>query len=292
MANRVRFVRFDRKLADIIGVPPGEDEDARQAALERLRERILDAEADCQDEDLRIIVKTQQDLWDDGVRAGKILGDVEAAETADEYENGEEAEEHDEPEHVAAMNHIRESATYYRAGKWGRYVRAPDLYFEIMRRFGSRFVALGEIATIRFGVKSGCDAFFMPKDITADMLGRHESDRDFRRNAGGAPRKDVESGKLKIIEAGDGSVHPIEAKYLAPEVHSLMKVDRPVVRAADLDRVVLLVGEPMDKLKAKSPWVWRYLRYGMTATFASEQVEARAACPSVPPAPPAIRGTT
>ena len=88
-------------------------------------------------------------------------------------------------------------------------------------------------------------------------------------HAGGAPRKDVESGKLRIIEAGDGSVHPIEAKYLAPEVHSLMKVDRPVVRAADLDRVVLLVGEPMDKLKTKSPWVWRYLRYGMTATFAS-----------------------
>ncbi len=27
----------------------------------------------------------------------------------------------------------------------------------------------------------------------------------------------------------------------------------------------------MDKLKAKSPWVWRYLRYGMTATFASSK---------------------
>ncbi len=129
---------------------------------------------------------------------------------------------------------------------------------------------------IRFGIKSGCDAFFMPKDITARMLAAHESDREFRRNAGGAPRKDVESGKLKIVQAGDGSVHPIEAKYLAPEVHSLMKVDRPVVRAADLDRVVLLVGEPMEKLKTKSPWVWRYIQYGMTANFVSEQVKARA----------------
>ncbi len=27
----------------------------------------------------------------------------------------------------------------------------------------------------------------------------------------------------------------------------------------------------MDKLKAKSPWVWRYLRYGMTATFPSSK---------------------
>jgi hypothetical protein len=48
-------------------------------------------------------------------------------------------------------------------------------------------------------------------------------------------------------------------------------LDRPVVRAHDLDRVVLLVDEPMDKLKAKSPWVWRYLRYGMAATFRSKK---------------------
>ncbi len=114
-----------------------------------------------------------------------------------------------------------------------------------MRRFGERFVALGEIATIRFGVKTGCDAFFMPRDITADVLAAHESDREFRKHSGGAPRKDVESGKLRIIKAGDGTVHPIESEYLAPEVHSLMKVDRPIIRATDVDRVVLLVAEPM-----------------------------------------------
>ena len=82
--------------------------------------------------------------------------------------------EADSPE--AAMNHINgTSADAYRAGKWGRYVRAPDVYFDIMRRFCVRFVALGEIATIRFGVKTGCDAFFMPLDITADVLAAHES---------------------------------------------------------------------------------------------------------------------
>ena len=70
------------------------------------------------------------------------------------------------------MNHINGAvAKTYRAGKWGRYVRAPDIYFDIMRRFGERFVALGEIADIRFGVKTGCDAFFMPKDITAERAG-------------------------------------------------------------------------------------------------------------------------
>ena len=98
-----------------------------------------------------------------------------------------------------------------------------------------------------------------------------QSDREFRRNAAAQPARMRQSGKLKIVQAGDGSVHPIEAKYLAPELHTLRKMVRTIVRAADLDRVVLLVGEPMHKLKAKSPWVWRYLQYGMSATFVSSK---------------------
>jgi len=274
MANRVRFVRFNRRLADTIGIPPGPDESARQVAIERLRERILNTTGVYQDEDLRIAVKVQQDLWNDGVRAGAILRDVEPESLAEEYENGDEAESGEREQTAAKAAETQKENGRYHAGKWGRYVRAPDFYFEIMRRFASRFVALGEIATIRFGVKSGCDAFFMPRDVTAKMLREHQSDRAFRQRAGGAPRKDVESGKLKIIEAGDGSVHPIESKYLSPELHSPMEVDRPSVRAADLTRVVLLVREPMAKLKTKSPWVWRYLRYGMTAAFPSSKSKA------------------
>ncbi|MBU4399615.1 MAG: hypothetical protein KKE86_09815, partial [Planctomycetes bacterium] len=279
MANRVRFVRFSRKLADIIGVPATpENEDARQAAIEALRNRILNTDVDYQDQNWRIIIKAQSDLWADGVRAGAILRGAEVVESLDEVEDGEpdeEAEETESPE-VTVMNGIcGNGVSEYRAGKWGRYVRAPDIYFDIMRRFGKRFVPLGEIAAIRFGVKTGCDAFFMPKDITVTVLREYEGDRAFRQHAGGAPRKDVEAGRLKIIEAGDGSVHPIEAKYLATELHSMMKVDRPIVCAADLDRVVLMVGEPMDKLKMKSPWAWRYIRYGMTAAFASEKSKGK-----------------
>ncbi len=168
------------------------------------------------------------------------------------------------------MNHINgASPSSYRAGKWGRYLRAPDIYFDIMHRFGERFFPLGEIASIRFGVKSGCDAFFMPRDMTAEVLAAHQSDHEFRKRSGGAPRKDVESGRLRVVKAGDGTVHPIEAEYLAPELHTLRKMVRTVVRAVDLDRVVLLVKAPLNKLKVGSPWVWRYLSYGATATFAS-----------------------
>ena len=273
MANRVRFVRFNRPLAGIIGIPPGREEALRQAAIDALRERVLGVTKDFQDEDVRIIVKTQKELWDDGIRASSILARSQSGLLSEEP--GEENVAQRKPKKESRIPQTPRgqegSRAEYCAGKWGRYLRAPDFYFEVMRRFGKRFVQLGEIADIRFGVKSGCDAFFMPKDRTGKILAEYPDEREFRRRSGGAPRREVEAGRLKIIEAGDGSVHPIEAIYLAPELHSPMEVDRPVVRASDLDRVVLLVDEPMDKLKKKSPWVWRYLRYGSEATFESSK---------------------
>ena len=266
MANLVRFVRFDKPLREIIGTPAGEDERARQLAVERLRDRILSAAADEEDDALRIIVKPQRELWADGVRAGSILRNL----SPDDAEDNADISTAEEP--GESKSHFDFASGDYVAGKWGRYVRAPDFYFEIMRRFGRRFVALGEIANVRFGVKSGCDAFFMPRDITYELLRECATDVAFRRRAGGARRKDVQSGKLRIIQAGDGSVHAIEAEFLAPEVHSLMKVERPIVRAKDLDRVVLLVGHPMKDLRGT--WVHKYLKYGAQATFASRKSKA------------------
>lgn len=272
MTNPVRFVQFNRKLADIIGIPPTpEHEEERQKALERLQARILKEGQGNPSEDLRIVVKSQQELWNDGIKAGRL---VAAGVTVTES-HGDEAEHHDEEIRpktaIDWKRHGEAQSIVYRAGKWGRYLRAPDLYFEMMNRFKTRFVPLGEIAQVRRGITSGCDAFFMPKDVTRALLEAYEDDRQFRHNAGGAPRVEVARGKIKIIEDGNKVIHPIEAEYVAPEVHSLMKVERPVVRAIDVDRVVLLVGDPMEELRRKAPWVYRYLRNGRTGTFDSKR---------------------
>jgi hypothetical protein len=136
-----------------------------------------------------------------------------------------------------------------------------------MREFGARFVPLGEIAEVRRGITSGCDAFFMPRDITRWALETFQSS-EFKKRYG-LDRFSVETGAIKIIRAGDGSEHPIETAYLKPEVHSLMTVERPLVRAAELDRVVLLAGEPLTALEGS--WVARYLRYGETHAFESRK---------------------
>lgn len=271
--NPVRFVRFEKPLAEIIGVPAtsgvGEEaeegERIRQAAVDRVRDAIERTTRNVHDDRWRILVKRQNDLWDEGVRAGDVLTGALTEDAGEDEENEDPGETADEGEHV--LNVPGE----YVAGKWGRYLRAPDLYFEIMERFRERFVPLGEIVDIRFGVKTGCDAFFMPRDVTARVLNENKDPKEFRKLVG-VSRADVADGTLRVIEDGAGTLHPIEPAFIAPEVHSLMKVDRPIVRAKDLDRVVLLVQGPLSAIKGTH--AYRYIKYGEQATYASTKSKA------------------
>ncbi len=143
----------------------------------------------------------------------------------------------------------------------------------MMEEFGNRFVPLGEVATVRRGITSGCDAFFMPRDVTQEFLKNYA-----HLEWNDAPlytackRSEVESGRVKLILAGDKTVHPVETRYLAPEVHSLLKVSSPSLSASDLDRFVLHVSEPMHSLKGT--YVSKFLHYGETHPFASKKSKA------------------
>ncbi len=265
--NLVKFVRLKIPLAKLLG--DRNDENARQTASENFRDLIVRAKGNKVTDDYRIVVRKQRELWAEGLRAGRLF-EMQRMRDAG-ASAGEDDEYHEESDDVGDLSAI--SATGYGGGKWGKYLRAPDLYFRIMERFGNKFVPLGEIATIRFGVKSGCDAFFMPWDVTSKILEKYGE-----RNWKDAPlhthckRGELTTGSVKLIEDGAGVVHPIESKYLAPEVHSLMNVQRPVITAAELDRLVLLVSAPLSELKGT--YVQKYLRYGEKTAFSSKKSKA------------------
>ncbi len=285
MATLVKFIRVKRPLAEIIDC--GSDElDARFRAVDRLRDRIEEATADFEDDSVRIIVKPQQVLWNEGLRATRVLAGTPVDDEGDSYaEAGREGTAKSVGcDRAGAVN--TSPLDDYGAGKWGRYLRAPDFYFDVMREFGSHFVPLGEIAAVRRGITSGCDDFFMPRDITAGRLEQFPDPREFRKMNHGVDRAPVADGKVKIVEAGDGSVHPIEKQYLEPEVHSLMQINRPIVNSAEINRFVLLVKDPLSDLKGTL--VRDYLRFGEKTTFASGKSSAvpvpkRSSCASREP---------
>jgi hypothetical protein len=267
--NLVRFVRFKQPLASILG--DREDEEQKQAAAEKLRDLVLRTKKDYSTDQLRILVKNQSELWSEGVALGEMFAKQKALAALSTAVNEDEEDEEQEQEDVVAEEQQDLHEGGYGGGKWGRYLRAPDFYFEIMREFGDKFARLGEIAAIRRGITSGCDAFFMPRDVSQELLKKHTSETEWQmlpimRHC---KRSEVASGKVIIIKAGDNTLHPIEKQYVRPELHSLMKVDRPVVRPEELDRVVLWVNQPLEEIKGT--YAHDYIKWGSKQTFASKK---------------------
>lgn len=226
--NVVRFVQVKRRIGDLMesdGTTSG-----AIASADALRDRILSAAADVDNDDLRVRMIPQRKLWDDGVRLGQILDDP--------------------------------SSTVYHGGKWGVYVRAPHLWFDLLRAVGAGFCMLGDIVRIRRGITTGKDDFFMPRDVSASCLEGEPDSTKFELRYS-VRRKLVEQRKVLLVSAGEADskqIFPIEAEYLEPEVHTLMEVTRPVVRAEECKRMILLV--PTTRAAALGPFVAKYLKWG------------------------------
>ena len=61
----------------------------------------------------------------------------------------------------------RSTRAKYSGDKWGgKYLRAPDIYWTILEKAGDKLVRLGDIAEVRFGIKTGAnDFFFLNKEV-------------------------------------------------------------------------------------------------------------------------------
>src|SRR5206468_2567740 len=70
-AQLVKFVRLDTPLRTILGERP--DENARQISAEKFRDKILACKKNAARDGWRVVVKKQKDLWEDGLRAGRLF---------------------------------------------------------------------------------------------------------------------------------------------------------------------------------------------------------------------------
>jgi hypothetical protein len=91
MNSLVRFVQFKIPLAQIISRPA--ESAARFEAVDALRLRIERADTDFEDDGLRVIVKQQRALWQEGVRAARFLSGTAGPPLPVEEENGGDQDE-------------------------------------------------------------------------------------------------------------------------------------------------------------------------------------------------------
>lgn len=160
-------------------------------------------------EDFNVHPIRQYDLWLDGLEqkdegAKKRLTDVK----------GEK---------------VKEGFGVYAGNKWGgKYLRAPDIYWTILEKGKDKLVRLGDIAEVRFGIKTGANEFFYLDDA-------------------------------KIIERG------IEEEFLRPVIKSPRECKSIVINPDDLKYKIFMCHKSKEELAGTA--ALEYIKWGETQEF-------------------------
>jgi type I restriction-modification system DNA methylase subunit len=259
--NLARFVWLKQPLKEFLTYAHTEDD--RRLTFEDLRVRVMSLTEDEETHAWRVRVRSQDELYCTGCLPITIS-------EGEESEDEEGIADADSDRRAATARHlpgVREEQHEIRTGdyigyKWGIFLRAPEIFFKLLKRGGDHFVPLGQIAEVRFGIKSGCDKFFFPRDITHKALVDSRDEREFKDRYG---IRRSETNKVHIVLAGDGTQHLIEAKYLEPEVHSLMELDSVEIDLQRVARQILLVSKPKEQIN--DTYVRKYIKWGEQQGF-------------------------
>jgi hypothetical protein len=253
MSNTARFVQLRRPIVEILahdGTTAG-----AVTAADRFRDEIMSLNENTVNERYRARLLKQEDLWKQGVELGTKMS----------HSDGPDADEQGEQEEVA----IEFAEGKYFGGKWGVYLRAPDLWFSLIDEHGKMFSPLGKVADVHRGITSGNDSFFFPIDCSTECLEAIKESKEFRREYG-VDRKAVESGALRLVRCGEkrGEIRPIESEFTEPELHSLMGVDQFTVDAEACSKLVLLVAK--HKADLDRTFALKYILWGESKGFHKE----------------------
>jgi type I restriction enzyme M protein len=137
--NLVRFVYLFKRLDYFI--PPAQEMWQKQIErldeIDKLKKTIMAHSQFYQNEELRIFPKSQAELWEEGFD--------------------------------------KESGKYVGA-KWGKYLRAPEIFFKILEKGKGKLVLLKEVAEVRRGFTTGVNEFFY---LTEEEIKRRGIEREF-----------------------------------------------------------------------------------------------------------------
>jgi len=137
--NLVRFVQLKKPLRHFI--PPAENMWEKQVRrlkeIDKLVKTILGHSNYYENEELRIFLKKQSELWKEGF----------------DFEKNK-----------------------YIGSKWGKYLKAPKIFFKILEKGKDKLVSLKQVASVRFGIKTGANEFFY---LTEEEIKRRKIEKEF-----------------------------------------------------------------------------------------------------------------
>lgn len=193
----VRFVKVKKPLAELLPQELLAREKERWDKVDTLVRQIEAADA-------------QVVRWDARTGAMEPVRDVRTLETPDFR-----IRLVPQAELEAELEQKKETA------KWGLYIRAPQVYFDLLRDAGDKLVPLSKVAEVRFGIKTGINDFFYLEPL---------------------PEPAETPGALQVRNAR-GWVGEIEEKCLRPVIKSPKESPSPAVDPDRLKTRLLLPPE-------------------------------------------------
>lgn len=114
---------------------------------------------------LRHFIPSAQDLWEKQIKRLDAIDALRRTILAhsDVYENDELCIFPKLQEELWAEGYDAEKKHYVGA-RWGKYLRAPEIFFRIMEKGKDKLAPLKEVATVRFGIKTGANEFFILRE--------------------------------------------------------------------------------------------------------------------------------
>ena len=187
-------------------------------------------------DDFRVTVRTQRELRDEGMVA------------------------------LSARPGQQAVVQTYKGSKWGgRYLRAPDIFFEILERAGDKLVRLGDIAHIDSGINTRANDFFylkrVPREQWSSVPLQNFSGRRIPDDCQ-VVRSDVGVARTRTCDRPlSPSYWLIESRFLRPVLVSPQESPAILVDVDSLRNLVLSVYDDWDSLRGTL--VRAYIEYAM-----------------------------
>lgn len=158
--------------------------------------------------------------------------------------------------------------------KWGKFLRAPQVYWDIMQKGEDKWKALGELSDVRFGIKTGANEFFIVEDVSSvindTQIFAVRNNIDSYTNI-----KNIIKANLRIIKTHKfNELWLIEKNYLFSVVDTPRGVNEYQINN-DIVNKLLLIHLDKDKLEYSCPYLERYIKWGE-----SKEYNARPSCES------------
>ncbi len=151
--------------------------------------------------------------------------------------------------------------TLLKFSKWTQFLKAPKVYFDILHKGIKLFTPLHEMADVKFGIKTGCNEFFILEDKTIfandDLIKAVANNLDNYNSI-----KQLKANKLKLMLNGFNELWLIEEDFLEPILTSPKDVNTYTISTQKVPNKFVLTHETKKSLRNDFPYLLSYIKHG------------------------------